>query len=227
MKDISKSTENDKKLKFTETEDESDFDPDYDINKKPKANKGKKHVKKIEDEEFKVECCFESNSDLSSKDEKEEETQESFQNEENESKNDHLDRLEIRNSENSDDCDFTEERPPPEPPPDQPSTSGFPRTQKNIIECRDQLTMRKDNNAYFVSNKGEPRHIGSQLLEKCGKLPNFERLQKGIVQKLRKGNQYHFVLQIEDEFMASLGETTKDIKLAIYSLHSMIKELNI
>ena len=55
----------------------------------------------------------------------------------------------------------------------------------------------------------------------------MENLQKGIVQKLRKGNQYHFVLPIEDEFKASLGETTKGIKLAIYSLHSMVKELNI
>ena len=43
------------------------------------------------------------------------------------------------------------------------------RTQKNIIECRDQLTMRKDNYAYFVSNKGEPRDVGSKLLENYGK----------------------------------------------------------
>ena len=60
-------------------------------------------------------------------------------------------------------------------------------------------------------------------MEKCGKLPNFKNLQKGIVQKLRKGNQYHFILPIEDEFKASVGEMTKNIKLAIYSLHSMVK----
>ena len=117
-----------------------------------------------------------------------------------------MDRLEIRNSENSDDCDLKDERSPLEPPPDQPSTSGLPRTQKNIIECRDQLTIRKDNYAYFVSNKGECRDVGSKLLEKCGKLPNFKNLQKGIVKKLRKGNQYHFLLPIEDEFKASLGD---------------------
>ena len=115
----------------------------------------------------------------------------------------------------------------PRATPDQPSTSGLPRTQKNIIEFRDQLTRRKDNYAYFVSNTGELRDVGSKLLEKCGKLPNFKNLQKRIVQKLRKGNQYHFVLPIEDKFKASLRETTKDIKLAIYSLHSMVKELNI
>ena len=118
-----------------------------------------------------------------------------------------MDRLEVSNSENSDDCDLTEGRPPPEPPPDQLSTSGLPRTQKNIIECRDQLAMRKDNYAYFVSNKGEPRDIGSKLFEKYGNLPNFKNLQKRIVQKLRKGNQYHFILPIEDEFKASLRET--------------------
>ena len=68
---------------------------------------------------------------------------------------------------------------------------------------------------------------GEWFLEKCGKLPNFKNWQKGLVQKLRKGNQYHFVLPIEDEFEASLGETTNDIKLAIYSVHSMVEKLNI
>ena len=110
------------------------------------TNKKKKCVKENEDGEFKEECYFESHSDLSSEDE-DKESQENFQDERNESDYEHLDRLAIRNSENSDDCDFTEERPPPEPPPNQPSTSGLPRTQKNIIECRDQLIMRKDNYA--------------------------------------------------------------------------------
>ena len=48
--------------------------------------------------------------------------------------------------------------------------------------------MRKGNYAYFVNNKGEPRDVGSKLLEKFGKLPNFKNLQKEIVQKLRKRN---------------------------------------
>ena len=147
---------------------------------------------------------------------------ENFRNEENESEYEQSDKLEIENSKNSDEYDFTEERPPSEPLPDQPSTSGLPSTQKNIIECRDQLTMRKDNYAYFVCNKGELHDVGSKLLEKCGKLPNFKNLQKGIVQKLRKGDKFHFVLPIEDEFKASLGETTKYIKLAIYSFHSIV-----
>ena len=87
--------------------------------------------------------------------------------------------------------------------------------------------MRKDNYVYFVTNKGEPRDVGSKLLEKCGKLPKFKNLQKGIVKELRKGHQYHFALPIEDGFKTSLGETTKDIKLTIYSLHSMVEELNL
>ena len=70
-----------------------------------------------------------------------------------------MDKLKVENSENSDECDYTEARPPPEPPPDQPSTSGLPKTQKNIIEWRDQLTIRKDNYAYFVNNKGEPHDL--------------------------------------------------------------------
>ena len=157
----------------------------------------------------------------------EDEIQENVQNVEHENENEQSDIPEIENSENSDDCDFTEESSPSEPPLDQPSTSGLPRTQKNIIECRDLLTMRKDNYAYFVNSKGEPRDIGSKLLRKCRKLPNFKNLQKGIVQKLRKGNQYHFILPIENEYKASPGEATKDIKLTIYSLHSMVEELNI
>ena len=87
--------------------------------------------------------------------------------------------------------------------------------------------MRKDNYAYFVSNIGEPRDVGSKILKKSGKWLNFKNLHNGIVQKLRKGNRYHFVLSIEDEFKTILGETTKDIKLAIHSLHSMVEELNI
>ena len=85
-----------------------------------------------------------------------------------------MDTIEIEDSKNSDEDDFTEERPHPEPPSDQPSTSRFFKTQKNIIECRDQLTMRKDNYAYFVTNEGEPRDVGSKILEKCGKLPKFK-----------------------------------------------------
>ena len=36
-----------------------------------------------------------------------------------------------------------------------------------------------------------------------------------------------FCTSIEDEFKTSLGEATKDIKLTIYSLHSMIEKLNL
>ena len=79
---------------------------------------------------------------------KKKETQENLQNEENETENEHLDRLEMEISDNFDEYDLTEER-LSDPPPDQPSISGLPRTQKNIIECRDPLTMRKDNYAYF------------------------------------------------------------------------------
>ena len=75
-----------------------------------------------------------------------------------------MDTPEIENSKNSDVDDFTEERPPPEPPPDQPSTSGLPRTQKNIIECRTQLTTRKDNYAYFVKHEIRYTKIHATLL---------------------------------------------------------------
>ena len=77
-------------------------------------------------------------SQLAREDEKEQ-IQEHFQNIEHEKENEQPDILEIENSKNSNEDDFTQERPPPEPPPDQPSISGLPRTQKNIIECHDQF----------------------------------------------------------------------------------------
>ena len=42
---INKSPEINKKRKFTESEDETESDPDYDIKQKPKANQKKKHFK--------------------------------------------------------------------------------------------------------------------------------------------------------------------------------------
>ena len=132
----------------------------------------------------------------------------------------------VESSENSDEYNF-KERPPPEPPPDLPSTSGLSKPQKNVIECRDQLTMRKDNYAYFITTNGEPRDIGAKLLGKCNKLPKFETLQKGLVKVIRKGQQYHLELPIESENEENLGETTRNIKLAIYSLHSTVEKLNL
>ena len=37
---------------------------------------------------------------------------------------------------------------------------------KNIVECRNQLTARKDNYVYFVTTNGTPRENGSKTLEK-------------------------------------------------------------
>ena len=97
---------------------------------------------------------------MSSKHEKEEETQENFQNVKHLSENKQPEKLKIENSKNSDANDFTKERPAAEPPHDQPSTSGLFRPQKKISEYREQLTMRKDNYAYFVEIKEKPRDIG-------------------------------------------------------------------
>ena len=151
-----------------QTEEESDSDPDYDVKQKSKTNKKKKHFKENEDKELKEECYFESNSELSSEVEKEE-TQENLQNEEDESENEQLDKLEIENSENSDKYDFWEERPPPEPPPDLPSTSGLSDPHKNVIECQDQLTMRKDNYVYKANLEETTRNIELAIYSKNAK----------------------------------------------------------
>ena len=45
-------------------------------------------------------------------------------------------------------------RPPPEPPPDEKDLPAVnPTTNRNIIECQDQLTMHKDDYAHFISTK--------------------------------------------------------------------------
>ena len=54
-------------------------------------------------------------------------------------------------------------RPPTEPlPPNFKSTRQM-LMNRNIVECRDQSTMRKDNYVYFVTTNGTPRDNGSKL----------------------------------------------------------------
>ena len=51
-------------------------------------------------------------------------------------------------------------RPPPElPPPNSKSTRQI-LINKNKVECRDQLTTRKDNYAYFVTTNETPLDNG-------------------------------------------------------------------
>ena len=98
---------------------------------------------------------------------------------------------------------------------------------KNIVECRDQLTMRKDNYVYFVTTNGNPRDNGSRSLEKRGTLPKFKNLQKGTAKEIKKGNYYHFALLIEEEAEDNLSETLNNIKLSIYSLRELSQKLNL
>ena len=117
-------------------------------------------------------------------------------------------------------------RPPTEHPPINSQTEKI-ITRKNIVECRDQLTMRKDNYAYFFTTNGTPRDNGSKTLEKRETLPKFKNLQKGIAKEIKKGNYYHFALPIEEETKDYLSETLNNIKLSIHSLHmNYVKNLN-
>ena len=72
---------------------------------------------------------------------------------------------------------------------------------KNIVECRDQLTMRKDNYVQFVTTNGNPRDIGSKSLDKRGTLPKFKNLQKGTAkEKLKKETLLILLLQLKEKF---------------------------
>ena len=46
---------------------------------------------------------------------------------------------------------------------------------KNIVECRDQLTMKEDYYVYFVTTNETSRGNGSKTLEKRKTLPKFTK----------------------------------------------------
>ena len=102
-------------------------------------------------------------------------------------KNLKLNRRSQINSEKNDNDHDDYNRQPPEPPPINSQTEKI-ITRKNIVKFRDQLTMRKDNYAHFVTTNGTPCDNGSKTLEKRETLPKFENLQKGIAKETKKGN---------------------------------------
>ena len=104
-------------------------------------------------------------------------------------------RSQINSGKNNNDHD-NYNRPPPEPPPINSQTEKI-ITRKNLVECRDQLTLRKDNYAYFVTTNGTPRDNGSKTLEKRETLSKFKNLQKGIAKEIKKGTTtiLHFKLK--------------------------------
>ena len=108
---------------------------------------------------------------------------------------------------------------PPEAPPINSQTEKI-IMRENLVELLIiQLTMRKDNYAYFVTTNGSPRDNGSKTLEKRETLPKFKNLQKG--------NYYHFALAIEEETKENLSETLNNIKLSIHSLHELSQKFKL
>ena len=98
---------------------------------------------------------------------------------------------------------------------------------RNIVECRDQLTMRKDNYACFVTTNGIPLDNGSKTLGKRKTSPKFKNLQKGISNMIKRGNYYYFALLIEEETEDNLSKTLNNIKLSIYSLHELSQKIKL
>ena len=64
------------------------------------------------------------------------------------------------NAENYNKSKSEENRPPLDPPLRNSKSTRQILTNKNIVECRDQLTIRKDNYVYFVTTNGTPRDNG-------------------------------------------------------------------
>lgn len=123
------------------------------------------------------------------------------------------------NLQEKDEDNLEENKPPP--------VRGQTYTQQNVVECRDQLTMRKDNYAYFVTTDGSPRDNGSRALSKRSILPKFGHLEKGLAKEIRKGHQYHLALPIEADSIENLSDTLNSIKLSILSLHSISTKLKL
>ena len=126
--------------------------------------------------------------------------------------------------ENYNNSEYEENRLPSKPPPPNSKSTREILTNKNTVECRDQLTMRKDNYVHFVTANGTPRDNGSKSLEKCGSLLKFKNLQKGTAREIKKGNYYRFALPVEEKTKQNLSETLNNMKFSIYSLHELSRK---
>ena len=122
-----------------------------------------------------------------------------------------------------------DQRPPrkppfPIPPHNLPQSSMKKNVNKwrNVVECRDQMIMRKDNYVYFLSSDGTPRDNGSKSLEKRNELPQFKNLILGEAKEIQRGNFYHIALPIESESGEGLSGILENIKNVIQSLHEIL-----
>ena len=84
----------------------------------------------------------------------------------------------MENLENDNNSEFEENRPPPVPPPPNSKSTRQILTNKNIVECRDQLTMRKHNYVYFVTTNGIPRDNGSKSPENVEPYQNLKTYRR-------------------------------------------------
>ena len=89
------------------------------------------------------------------------------------------------NDEKSNNSESEENRPRPKPPTPNSKSTRQILMNKNIVECRDQLTMRKDNYVYVVTTNEIFRGNGSKTLVKRGSLSIFKNLQKGIAKEIK------------------------------------------
>ncbi|XP_043475954.1 uncharacterized protein LOC122507359 [Leptopilina heterotoma] len=227
------------------SEAEEETDPEYfdelRRNKRLKRTKGKKKNKIVIQEKPNEdnETYFSSTEDDSSKEDDdifEESLDEEFYEEENEIFQDAMDNEEIfeekdkiqeseieeNNKDKGRNLRRKEEITQAPPVQEKQSTSN-----KILIECRDQLTMRKDNYLYFVSTNGTPLDNGSKSLTKKSILPKFNNLQKGLVKEFKKGKYYHFALPIQENVKENLTDTLNTIKSCFNSLLSISDKLNI
>ena len=77
------------------------------------------------------------------------------------------------NFEKDDDDHYYDNHQPSEPPPINSPTEKMIK-KKNIVECHDLLTIRKDNYVHFVTTNVTPCDNESKPLKKRETLPNFK-----------------------------------------------------
>ena len=98
---------------------------------------------------------------------------------------------------------------------------------KNIIESRDLLFLRKDNLAYFVDINGKPLDTGSQKLFERNQLPNFGLLTLGEAKAIKHKKYLHVVLPVKAEQNIGPTMTLHNISCAISSLRKLTDKLNL
>ena len=99
---------------------------------------------------------------------------------------------------------------------------------KNILEVREKLHMRKDNLVYFVTEEGMPIDTGAQELKYLNKIPvKLKHVYVGVPKIIEINKRHHILLPIRGEHPLTLSQTKESIKTVLENLKDNIRKLEL